>query len=85
MSRIYKVGHTVDGDTKKYSRFFITDANDEDELDSREMVATFPVGGRYDEDTQRHHARVFADYMNKLEEAKRVAYEQTMIMDILKK
>lgn len=85
MKRTYKVGHTTDATTKKYTKFFITDAHNEDELDSRPMVATFPIGERYDEDTQHHHAKMFADYMNKIEEAKQIAYDQTMLMDVLKK
>ena len=85
MKREFKVGETTSITTKKLTRVFVTDAIGQDDLDSRPVVAEFPISELYDEETQLRHARLFRDFMNKIEEAKQVAYEQTMLMDILKK
>lgn len=85
MKREFKVGETTNRTTNKLSRLFVTDAIGKDDLDTRPVVAEFPISELYDEETQLRHARLFRDFMNKIEEAKQVAYEQTMLMDILKK
>ena len=85
MKREFKVCQTTSRTTEKITRFFVTDAIGQDELDTRPVVAEFPISELYDEETQLRHARLFRDFMNKIEEAKQVAYEQTMLMDILKK
>jgi hypothetical protein len=85
MKREFKICETTSGTTKKIIRFFVTDAIGQDEIDTRSVVAEFPISELYDEETQLHHARLFRDFMDKIEEAKQVAYEQTMLVDILKK
>lgn len=85
MTRKFKVAESKNADTKKVTRLYVTDAEGPEELGSRPDVAIFPVSERYDEEEQLRHARLFADYLNKVNEAKNVAYEQTMILDILKK
>lgn len=85
MKRKFKVGETTSRTTDKISRFFVTDAIGKDDLDTRSVVAEFPISELYDETTQLRHARLFCDFMDKIEEAKQVAYEQTMLMDVLKK
>ena len=85
MKRTYKVAHSRNGTTKKIIKYFVTDAHDADDLDNRPVVAEFPIGDRYDDDEQDRHAHMFADYMNKVLEAKEQAYEQNVLLDILKK
>jgi hypothetical protein len=85
MKREFKVCETTSGTTKKRTRFFVTDAIGQDEINTRSVVAEFPISELYDEATQLRHARLFRGFMDKIEEAKHVAYEQTMLMDIMKK
>lgn len=84
MARTFKVGHSKNNRTDKLTRYFVTDADDESELDTRPIVAEFPIGEKYDEDEQLRHANLFAGYMNQIQKSKEIAYEQTLIMDIMK-
>jgi hypothetical protein len=80
--RTWKVGHNkIDGKLVKY---FITDAEDNDELDERPIVAEFPISQKFDKETQQERANAYADYMNKVAEATVQAYQNNQLIDILK-
>lgn len=81
--RIFKVAHSKNATTDEYLRFYVTDANDTNEIKHRPIVAEFPVSQTYDADIQEERAERFAEYMNKLAEAARQAQEQTHLIDIL--
>lgn len=49
----------------------------------RPRVATFPVSDLYDEVTQRRRANMLADYLNKIEDAKRQAESEAVFVDLL--
>lgn len=87
VDRTYKVGDSSVKDKhtglKKIIAYFVTDAHDETELDDRPQAATFPISAMYDGNTQYERAERFAEYMNKLAEAARIAREQTHLVDIL--
>lgn len=69
---------------KKITRFWVGDAIiDTKEVDERPSAAEFPVSVLYDEETQRENALRYAEYLNKLAEASRVAHEQIHLVDIL--
>lgn len=48
-------------------------------------AAIFPVNAKYDYDLQVDRALDYANYLNKLEEAAKVAYEQIHLVDVLKR
>lgn len=86
-TREYIVGHTSSTDTKEIVSFFVTDCVDDEELQSgkRPTIAVFPVSQLYEAQEQEYRAIQYAEFMNKINEATQKAYEQTMLMDILKK
>ena len=83
--RRYSLGHTTDNRSKKYLEFFVTEAETDKEVSIMPKAAIFPISQRYDEQMQRHRAEQLIDYLNKIAEATEKAYEQNMIIDILKK
>lgn len=82
MARQFIVGKSTNRETKKVTRYFITDA-DPDNISSRPFAAEFPVSDAYTKDIQEERAEKFCEYLNKLEEAKKVAYDQIHLVDIL--
>ena len=85
VKRKYGVWYSHDANTEVITRYFVTDALNEEDLKTRPEVAIFPISQLYDEISQRRKARAYAEYMNKILEATETAYEQTMLVDILKK
>lgn len=83
MARTWKVGNSTNNRTGKLIEFFVTDANDGSELDGRPKAAIFPISEKFDSDLQEERAEKYAEYLNKLDEAARVAREQTHLIDIL--
>lgn len=74
----------------KVTAYEVTDITDEEhkyENDNdtlvRPSVATFPVTQLYSADEQLHRAKIFKDYLNKINDAKQTAVEQTALIDIL--
>lgn len=84
MFRTFKVAVTSAGKNKKVSKLFITDAEDDNEISSRPIAAEFPVSELFDESIQRARAYDYCDYLNKLVEAAKEAYEQNKLINILK-
>jgi len=84
MARTYKIGEMTNRSQGLVS-YFVTDANDSEEVSRRPKVAEFPVGQRWDKDAQHRHAEIFRDYMNQVQAAQEKAYQQTQLIDILKK
>jgi len=82
--RTWKVGETKNND-KQVTCYFVTDAYDNTDIRVRPHAAEFPISQVFDEDTQWQRAERFAEYMNKLDEAARVASEQIHLLDILRK
>ena len=84
--RTYKVAHNKDSDTGRVLKFFVTDVHDDNELQKglRPEIAVFPVSQLYDEEEQNYRASHYADYLNKIQEAKQTAYNGTMLFDLIK-
>lgn len=82
MARDWRTGYSSNKDGK-VTEYFVTDAQTKEEIDVRPTAATFPVSGRFDEEIQKARADQFAEYLNKLDEAARVAHEQIHLVDIL--
>jgi hypothetical protein len=84
--RSWKVAHSsvTEYDRKVITRYFITDAETNDELDTRAIAAEFPVSQKFDQELQEARANAYADYMNKIEEATKQAYANNQLIDILK-
>lgn len=84
--REFLVGHSFDKTTGKINGFFVTDCFDDAELQlgTRPEVARFPVTQLYDAHEQKLRAEKYCEYMNRINEAKQKAYEQTLLIDILK-
>lgn len=68
--------------TKKISKFVIDDALDENEV--RPSVAEFHVSEAYPEDVQRARVKDYVDYLNRIVEATKNAYEENKLADKLK-
>jgi len=81
--RVWKVAHTKT-ENNVYTKYFITDANTDAEIDTRPVVASFPISQKFDQEVQEARAYAYAEYMNKIEEAVKQAYENNQLMDILK-
>lgn len=81
--RTFKVAHRKSNQTKQITAYFVNDAHNDAELSERPDVAVFPISLLYDAETQEARAEKFAEYMNKLAEATRVAHEQLHLVDIL--
>lgn len=84
--REFCVGHSFDKKTGVINGFFVTDCFDDAELQlgQRPEVARFPVSQLYDAHAQKLRAEKYAEYMNRINEATQKAYEQTLLVDILK-
>ena len=81
--RTFKVAHRTSAQTKKITAYFVSDAHNDAELAERPDVAVFPISILYDAETQETRAEKFAEYMNKLAEATKIAHEQLHLVDIL--
>jgi len=64
--------------------FVVSDKHDAKDR-YRPIAARFDVSDLYDEDTQLTRAREYADYLNKLNEAAKIAYQQIHLVDVLKR
>lgn len=65
MSRLYEVWHTRDGFTKQITKFFVTDATEEEHTDGIDRtVATFPVTRFADLARQQERANRFCALLN---------------------
>lgn len=84
--REFIVGHSFDKKTGVINGFFVTDCFDDAELQAgtRPAVATFNVTQLYDAHSQRQRAEKYAEYMNRINDATQKAYEQTLLIDVLK-
>ena len=84
--REFQVGHNYDKKTGELHAFFVTDCFDDAELQSgtRPEIARFSVSQLYDAHSQKLRAQKYCDYMNRINEATQKAYEQTLLVDILK-
>ena len=80
--RTWLVAHNRIND--KIVKYFVTDAETNDEIDHRPVVAEFPVSQKFDKEVQKERADAYADYMNKIAEATKQAYENNQLIDILK-
>ena len=76
--RVFKVWINNRGDW-----IVVSDARDVSE--GRPHAAVFPFGDLYDRETQTHRALDYAKYLNKLNEAAKVAYDQIHLVDVLKR
>jgi hypothetical protein len=84
--RTWKVAHTSENTNGKkvITRYFVTDAETNEELDTRPIVAEFPISQKFDQESQEARAYAYATYMGKIDEATRQAYENNQLLDILK-
>lgn len=82
MFREFKIGTTSVG--KKPKSYLITDAKDNSEIDIRPKAAEFPISQAFDQDLQYRRARDYCNYLNKLVEATKQAYEQNQLINVLK-
>ncbi len=76
--RVFQVWGNVTGNA-----LIVSDAHDVDE--KRPNAVMFPISVLYDEKTQEKRAQDYANYLNKLNEAAKVAYEQIHLVDVLKR
>ena len=69
----------------KIVKFVVSDAHDCHEAnEGHPSVAVFHVSSRYTEDEQRARAVTYANYMDRIAEATRIAYEQNQLIDLIK-
>lgn len=75
------------GNKNNVDSFHVSDVRNKDEanIDKRPSAAIFPVSMLYDEDLQSTRATKFAEYLNSLLDAAKVAEEQIHLVDILKR
>jgi hypothetical protein len=59
--------------------------DDDDRLAHIPSVVTFPVNDVYDQDLQEKRVLEYANYLNKLDEAAKIAYDQIHLVDVLKR
>jgi hypothetical protein len=59
--------------------------NEKEDLGSLPAAAIFPISQRYDEDLQEKRAEDYSKYVNKLDEAAKIAYDQIHLVDVLKR
>lgn len=84
MFRTFKVGRETNTKNNKLLSYFITDAINNDEIDSRPKAAEFPISQLFDQDTQERRADDYCKYMNLLATAAKEAYEQNQLINVLK-
>ena len=82
--REFKVGHVKDTVSGEVTGFFVTDANNNKEIDLRPQLMNLPVSLLYPEDDQKQRAEEYAEYMNKIVNAMHQAYDNNNLMDVLK-
>ena len=77
------------GQTEKNPGAFVVgffDPNDPDiDLSKLAIAVAFPVSEKYDVELQEKRAKDYATYLNKLDEAAKIAYDQIHLVDILKR
>jgi hypothetical protein len=83
--RVFSIWVRTNPTTDKTTAYIVTDRTEDPDDSDRAPVAEFPVSQLYDANSQLAKAQVYVAYMNKIMEATKTAYEQTMLMDILKK
>lgn len=77
---------TRNGRTKQIVEFSVVYCSStQKEFDDLPYAATFPVNQKYDEELQWNRAEDYANYLNKLDEAAKIAYDQIHLVDILKR
>jgi hypothetical protein len=76
--RVFKVWYSND-------RTWIVVSDARDVTEGRSLAAIFPISDLYDKEIQTHRALDYANYLNKLNEAAKVAYEQIHLVDVLKR
>lgn len=67
------------------AEFVVGYVSDTNKLSEVPAAVTFPVSQKYDVDLQKKRAEDYATYLNKLDEAAKVAYDQIHLVDILKR
>jgi len=77
-NRVFKVWNNHRGDW-----LIVSDARSVE--DDRPNAVIFPISDLYDKDTQAKRAHDYANYLNKLNEAAKVAYDQIHLVDVLKR
>jgi isochorismate synthase EntC len=84
--RRFTVAHSFDTKTGEIARFMVTDCVSNEELNRgrRPAVAEFPVSVLYDARQQKQNAEQYAEYMNRLEQARQQVYEQNLLIDLIK-
>lgn len=80
--RKYRVWTYSNQQSKKITKCVIDDALDEDE--TRPTVAEFIVSEAYPIDVQRGRANDYVEYMNRIVEATKNAYDENLLADKLK-
>lgn len=85
-NRTWKVAHHKQENKSgsKITEYFVTDADTNDELNERAVAASFPVSQKFDNEHQEARAYEYADYLNKIAEATKQAYENNHLIDVLK-
>ena len=77
------------GQTEKNPDAFVVgfcDPNDPEVIINQLPIAVaFPVSEKYDVELQEKRAKDYATYLNKLDEAAKIAYDQIHLVDILKR
>jgi hypothetical protein len=51
----------------------------------RPKIAVFPVSSAFPQEMQMERAKQYCEYLNKIADATQIAYDQTLLCDILKK
>jgi hypothetical protein len=69
-------------DTKKIIKFVVDDSLTHEE--TRPSVAEFHVSQAYQEDVQKSRAKDYVNYLNRIAEATKNAYEENKLADKLK-
>ena len=70
--------------TRKVLEYFVSQKLEEENRSECPSVAIFPVTPRYDNEAQMKRAEDYCEYMNKLVEAEKIAYDQNQLVNILK-
>jgi hypothetical protein len=67
------------------AEFIVGYVSDTKKLSEVPAAVTFSVSQKYDVELQKKRAEDYATYLNKLDEAAKVAYDQIHLVDILKR
>lgn len=86
MFREFKVGWTSQSKNgeKTVTSYFVSDAKDDSEVNSRPKAAAFPISQAFPDELQERRAQDYRDYLNRLVEASKQAYEQNQLINVLK-